>query len=148
VNIQSFSIQIEDDVLSDLRARIRRTRWPVQAEGTAWEQGTDLDYLRAMLEYWADGFDWAAQEHELNMFRHFRADLDGIQIHFVHERARRGRGIPLVLTPGWPSASITFSGRRCQAAGTSPLPRSQSAWRATSQPSSLPFESMSACPPA
>jgi len=106
VNIQSFSIQIEDDVLSDLRARIRRTRWPVQAEGTAWEQGTDLDYLRAMLEYWADGFDWAAQEHELNMFHHFRADLDGIQIHFVHERARRGRGIPLVLTHGWPSTFL------------------------------------------
>jgi len=106
VNIQSFSIQIEDDVLSDLQARIRRTRWPVQAEGTAWEQGTDLDYLRAMLEYWADGFDWAAQEHELNMFHHFRADLDGIQIHFVHERARRGRGIPLVLTHGWPSTFL------------------------------------------
>ena len=106
MNIQSFSIQIEDDVLSDLQARIRRTRWPVQAEGTAWEQGTDLDYLRAMLEYWADGFDWAAQEHELNMFHHFRADLDGIQIHFVHERARRGRGIPLVLTHGWPSTFL------------------------------------------
>jgi hypothetical protein len=106
VNIEPFSIRIEDDVLSDLRARIRQTRWPDPAVGAAWEQGTDLEYLRGILEYWSDGFDWAAQEQGLNMFRHFRAEVDGIRIHFVHERARRGEGIPLILTHGWPSTFL------------------------------------------
>jgi pimeloyl-ACP methyl ester carboxylesterase len=67
------------------------------------EQGTDLEYLKSLLAYWADEFDWDAQERLLNAANQFRAGLDGVQIHFVHERARRGHGIPLILTHGWPS---------------------------------------------
>ncbi|WLT31695.1 epoxide hydrolase [Geothrix sp. PMB-07] len=95
-----------DEVLSDLRARILRTRWPDRAPGVAWEQGTDLDFLKRLLGYWADGFDWRLQERRLNTFRHFRAELEGVQIHFVHERAREGNGIPLILTHGWPSSFL------------------------------------------
>lgn len=101
--ITPFSIRIEPEVLSDLRLRIRNTRWPDPAPGAPWEQGTDLEYLKSLLAYWADEFDWPAQERRLNAVHHFRAEVDGVQIHFVHERARRGRGIPLILTHGWPS---------------------------------------------
>ena len=62
LDITPFSIQIEAEVLSDLRTRIRRTRWPDQAPGAAWEQGTDLEYLKSLLAFWADEFDWRAQE--------------------------------------------------------------------------------------
>jgi hypothetical protein len=103
LHITPFSIQIEDGVLSDLRDRIRRTRWPDSAPGAAWEQGTDLQYLKPLLAYWADGFDWRAQERVLNAANQFRADLDGVHIHFVYERAKRDQGIPLILTHGWPS---------------------------------------------
>jgi pimeloyl-ACP methyl ester carboxylesterase len=103
LHVTPFSIRIEAEVLSDLRDRIRRTRWPDQAPGAAWEQGTDLQYLKQLLAYWADEFDWRAQERELNAADQFRAELDGVHIHFVHERARRGHGIPLILTHGWPS---------------------------------------------
>jgi pimeloyl-ACP methyl ester carboxylesterase len=101
--IEPFSIRIGDEVLDDLRARILTTRWPDRAPGVAWEQGTDLEYLRELLAYWAGEFDWRAQERELNKFSHFRAELDGVRIHFVHQRARRGQGVPLILTHGWPS---------------------------------------------
>jgi pimeloyl-ACP methyl ester carboxylesterase len=104
--ITPFVIQVQEEVLTDLRARIHNTRWPDQVAGVGWDQGTDLDYLRQMLAYWADGFDWRAQECELNTFHHFRAELDGVQIHFVHERAPGGRGIPLILTHGWPSTFV------------------------------------------
>jgi pimeloyl-ACP methyl ester carboxylesterase len=103
LHVTPFSIQIDAAVLTDLRDRIRRTRWPDQAPGAAWEQGTDLQYLKQLLAYWAEEFDWHAQERELNAAHQFRADLDGIHIHFVHERARRGHGIPLILIHGWPS---------------------------------------------
>ena len=103
LHVTPFSIRIEAEILSDLRARIRNTRWPDRAPGTAWEQGTDLEYLKSLLAYWADGFDWHAQERLLNTAHQFRAELDGGHIHFVHERARRGHGIPLILTHGWPS---------------------------------------------
>jgi pimeloyl-ACP methyl ester carboxylesterase len=98
-----FSIQIEAEVLSDLRERIQRTRWPDQAPGAAWEQGTDLKYLKELLAYWAGEFDWRAQERRLNAASQFVAVLDGVNIHFVHERAKSGSGIPLILTHGWPS---------------------------------------------
>jgi pimeloyl-ACP methyl ester carboxylesterase len=106
LHIIPFSIHIEAEILSDLRERIRKTRWPDQSPGAAWEQGTDLEYLRKLLAYWADEFDWRAQERELNAFHQFRAGLDGVHIHFVHERARHGHGTPLILTHGWPSTFV------------------------------------------
>lgn len=101
--IEPFEIHVGDDVLDDLRQRVAATRWPDPAPGAPWERGTDHAYLRDLLAYWADGFDWRARERELNAFAHFRAELDGVRIHFVHERARSGDGIPLILSHGWPS---------------------------------------------
>jgi pimeloyl-ACP methyl ester carboxylesterase len=110
VEVEPFAIAIDDQVLEDLRARIRTTRWPEPAPGEPWGQGTDLEYLREVLAYWADGFDWRARERELNELSHFRADVDGVRIHFVHERAPGGDGIPLILTHGWPSSFLELLG--------------------------------------
>ena len=104
LRIEPYEIHVGDDVLDDLRDRIRRTRWPPETPAKPWQQGTDLTYLREVLAYWADGFDWRARELELNRFAHFRAEIDGVRIHFVHERARSGEGVPLILTHGWPSS--------------------------------------------
>jgi pimeloyl-ACP methyl ester carboxylesterase len=106
LRVEPFSIRIEDEVLADLRARIRNTRWPERSPGDAWSQGVDLEYLRPLLAYWADEFDWRRQERELKAFDQFRAEFDDVHIHFVHERARRGEGIPLILTHGWPSSFL------------------------------------------
>ncbi len=103
---EPFEIRIEDEVLDDLCARLRNTRWPEPSPDPSWQQGTDLDYLRELVRYWADAFDWRAQEQRLNAFGHYRAEIDGVQIHFVHERARNGDGIPLILTHGWPSSFV------------------------------------------
>ncbi|HEY6693086.1 MAG TPA: epoxide hydrolase [Solirubrobacteraceae bacterium] len=103
---EPFVIQVPDAVLDDLRARLRRTRWPKPSPEPSWEQGVELEYLHDLLDYWADGFDWRAQEERLNAFAHFRARVDGVDIHYVHERARGGHGIPLILTHGWPSSFV------------------------------------------
>ncbi len=105
VGIEPFSIKVENDVLDDLHARIRRTRWPQEAPGEPWSQGTDLTYLKRLLEYWADGFDWRAQERRLNTYEQYVTDIDGHQVHFVHRR-RSPSGIPIVLTHGWPSTFV------------------------------------------
>ena len=75
-------------------------------QGSRGSGGLTLDYLKQLLAYWADHFDWSAQERAINAFHHFRAELDGAQIHFVHERARYGEGIPLILSHGWPSTFV------------------------------------------
>src|SRR5690242_13734269 len=104
--VTPFTIRVPDQVLADLRGRIRHTRWPDPAPGAAWSQGTDLAYLQRLLGHWGTEFDWRAAERRLNGFRHFRTELEGVPIHFVHARARDGRGIPLILTHGWPSSFL------------------------------------------
>ena len=108
MHVEPFSIDVDQEVLDDLRTRIRNTRWPDQLPDAGWDQGTDIAYLRDVLAYWADGFDWREQERRLNELDHFRAEVDGVRIHFVHQRARGGDGVPLVLTHGWPSAFVEF----------------------------------------
>ena len=108
MQINPFVICIADEVLADLKARIRNTRWPGKAPGKPWAQGTDLDGLKSLLGHWAHGFDWRAQERRLNLFKHFQAEVGGVKVHFIHERAREGGGIPLILTHGWPSSFLEY----------------------------------------
>jgi pimeloyl-ACP methyl ester carboxylesterase len=103
VETEPFSIAIEEGVLSDLRERIHRTRWPAPSAEPPWVQGTDLGYLRDLLAYWADGFDWREQERRRNEVDHFLADVDGVRIHYAHVRRD---GLPLILTHGWPSTFV------------------------------------------
>lgn len=105
MRVEPFSIAVAEPVLDDLRARLRATRWAPAAPGEPWAQGTDAAYLRELCAYWAGGFDWRGREARLNALEHFRADVGGITVHFVH--VRRG-GLPLILTHGWPSAFTEY----------------------------------------
>jgi pimeloyl-ACP methyl ester carboxylesterase len=105
VHVDPFSIAVGDDVLEDLRERLRRTRWPSAAPGAPWSQGTDLAYLRELCAHWADGFDWRRREAGLNAHAQFLAEVNGVRVHFVH--VRRG-GTPLILSHGWPSAFVEY----------------------------------------
>jgi pimeloyl-ACP methyl ester carboxylesterase len=102
--VERFQIHVADEVLDDLRARLRQTRWPDQIPGIGWEQGTELGWLQRLVSYWAEKFDWRAWERRLNAFDHFVWD----GIHFVYQRAASGRGVPLILTHGWPSSFLDY----------------------------------------
>src|SRR6516165_2298068 len=99
-----FLPQAAPGALEDLRARLRATRWPDAPEDAGWSLGTDLAYLRELVAYWADGFDWPAQEAALARLPRFRVAVGGLGIHFVHARATGPAGpvLPLVLCHGWP----------------------------------------------
>jgi pimeloyl-ACP methyl ester carboxylesterase len=105
---EPFQIHVSRDVLHDLKARLRNTRWPDQLAGTTWEYGTHTHYLRDLCDYWANTFDWRAQERRLNALHNFRAEVDGLAIHFVHEKGRGPNPIPLLLLHGWPSTFVQF----------------------------------------
>jgi pimeloyl-ACP methyl ester carboxylesterase len=105
-NVERFYVNVPDAVLADLDERLARTRWPDQLPGTGWTYGADTQYLRELLAYWGDGFDWRAREAELNSFEHYRVNIDGALIHFVHARSRDANAIPLLLLHGWPSSFV------------------------------------------
>lgn len=104
MRIEPYTVDVPDEVLDDLRQRIRRTRWPEPAPGEPWSQGVDRDYLHDLLDDWAS-FDWRVQEARLNRYEHRLVEIGGINVHCVHHRAPGG-GPALVLTHGWPSTFL------------------------------------------
>ena len=104
-----FRLHVPDAVLDDLRERLRRTRWPDEIPDSGWRYGSNRDYVRALVEHWRDGFDWRAQEARLNAFRQFRATVDGIDLHFIHEPGVGPDPLPLVLAHGWPGSVWEFA---------------------------------------
>ncbi|MFE2879590.1 epoxide hydrolase family protein [Streptomyces roseus] len=109
---EPFTPRTDPAALEDLRARLRGTRWPDAPEDAGWSLGTDLGYLRELVAYWADGFDWPAREAELARLPHFRVPVGGLGIHFVHARAVAPAGapvLPLVLTHGWPDSCWRYA---------------------------------------
>ena len=123
---EPFTPRAAPAVLEDLRARLRATRWPDAPEEAGWSLGVDLDYLRELVAYWADEFDWPAHEAALARLPRFRVPLGAQRVHFVHVRATvpagtvpagtvpagtvpagavsAGPALPLVLCHGWPDS--------------------------------------------
>jgi microsomal epoxide hydrolase len=102
-----FTVAIDDAVLEDLRERIARARLPDTTENAGWSAGTDVAWLKGLLEEWR-AHDWRAAERELNRLPMYRAELDGLRIHFVHRQGEGPRPMPLLLTHGWPSAFTEY----------------------------------------
>ena len=103
MEVKAFKIEVHDKVLDDLRRRLETVRWPDQIPNSGWDYGSNLDYLKELVEYWRSGFDWRAQEAKLNDFHHFKSQVDGLGVHFIHERGKGPNPLPLVITHGWPS---------------------------------------------
>lgn len=103
MDIQPFKIAIPAEVIEDLHERLARTRWPDEVRGSGWRYGADLATMRELADYWRTSFDWRAQEARLNSLPNYRAMVDGLGIHFVHERGKGPAPLPLLITHGWPS---------------------------------------------
>jgi pimeloyl-ACP methyl ester carboxylesterase len=110
MTVKPFQIHVSDDVLTDLRERLARTRFTTASDTEYWAAGTDPGYLRDLVRYWADGFDWRAAERALNAYPQYLAEVGGRWVHFVHLRGRVPEGapppLPLVMTHGWPSSFV------------------------------------------
>src|SRR5689334_9896475 len=104
--VRPYRVDVRDAEVDDLRSRLARTRWPDAVEGARWEYGADLDYVRHLCHYWREAYEWRAHEARLNGFAQFMAAIDGCRIHFIHERGRGPRPIPLLITHGWPGSIV------------------------------------------
>ena len=106
--IVPFKIQVPDAVLTDLKDRLTRARFPDEIEGAGWRYGVNLAYMKELVAYWRDRYDWRAQERRLNQFEQFKTTIDGLDIHFIHRRAKQPNALPLILVHGWPGSFVEF----------------------------------------
>src|SRR6202012_85207 len=106
--IRPYRIDVPAAVLDDLHARLARTRWPEAECVDDWSQGIPLAYTRELAGYWADGYDWRFREAALNRFDQFTTEIDGLDIHFIHQRSPHADALPLLITHGWPGSIAEF----------------------------------------
>ncbi|HEY2806423.1 MAG TPA: epoxide hydrolase [Gemmatimonadales bacterium] len=107
--MERFTVAIPQSALDDLRRRLAGTRWPAPNGDKNWDHGTSREYLESLVAYWHDQFDWRARENEINHFAHYRTDIGGLGVHFIHERGKGERPLPLILTHGWPDSFLRFA---------------------------------------
>ena len=108
MEISPYTVAVPDQVLADLNNRLTNTRWPDAIPNAGWGYGTNLDYMRELVAYWRDEFDWRAFEARMNAFPQFTASIDGQNLHFIHVKSPSPDAVPLLLLHGWPSTPAEF----------------------------------------
>ena len=106
--VKPFRIAVSDDILTDLKSRLRQTRWPEAELVEDWSQGVPLAWIKEVCRYWAEQYDWRSREAQFNRFAQFTTEIDGVDIHFVHARSPHQEALPLIITHGWPGSVIEF----------------------------------------
>lgn len=103
-----FTLQVGEQALVDLRARLALTRWPDEPPLEPWFSGTSVAYMRELVEHWRTRFDWREHEAALNRFRQFTVPIAGIDLHYIHEEGRGPKPLPLLISHGWPGSVLEF----------------------------------------
>ena len=109
MHVEPFRIAVSDAVLTDLRERLARTRFPDEIDDSGWTYGTPLAYAKEIVAYWRDRYDWRKHEAALNAFPQFRAKVGDLGIHFIHVKGKGPKPFPLVITHGWPGSVAEFT---------------------------------------
>src|SRR5262245_29107354 len=108
MTVEAFRLDVPDSDLTDLRLRLDHVRWPDELPGVGWAYGVPLEYLRDLVEYWRDRYDWRKAEARLNEWPQFTTTIDGANVHFAHLRSPEPDATPLILTHGWPGSIVEF----------------------------------------
>ena len=107
-NIQPFTIHVPDETLAQIRRRVADYPWHEMPDDGGWDYGANLDYMKELCAYWVDEYDWRKHEAALNRFSHFKAPVDGIDLHFIHEKGSGPSPMPLLISHGWPGSVHEF----------------------------------------
>src|SRR5882757_7913502 len=99
VDKESFKLAVPDSVLSDLRDRLSRVRYPIDFANENWSYGTNRAYLEDLVTYWRDHYDWRKHEADIKRFAHYRTTIYGDPIHFIHEPRSGPTPLPPTISP-------------------------------------------------
>jgi pimeloyl-ACP methyl ester carboxylesterase len=106
--IKPFEIHVDQAILDDLRGRLDRARIPDEVANEDWAYGVNREWLVDFVETWKTSYDWRAEERRLNAFPQFKTEIDGLDVHFIHQRSKHENALPLVIIHGWPGSFVEF----------------------------------------
>ena len=104
--ITPFTIHIPEEEIRLLQQKLQTTRWPLATEIDNWSYGTHLPYLKELVAYWENDFDWRATERAINAYPNYKVNIDGCQVHFMHIKGKGKTSIPLLISHGWPGSFL------------------------------------------
>ena len=93
--IRPFRVNVPEAELTELRRRINATRWPERETVTDASQGVQLATMQKLAQYWANTHDWRKCETKINAVPNFITEIDGLDIHFVHQRSKQPNALPV-----------------------------------------------------
>ena len=103
-----FQIDISEEILQNIYTKVKNYSWHEMPDDGGWDYGTNLDYMKEFADYWVNKFDWRKTEEKINKFKNFKSNIDGIDIHFIHEKGSGSNPKPLLLSHGWPGSIVEF----------------------------------------
>lgn len=104
--IRPFTVNIDQEKLDDLILRLKNTRWPDEIINSGWEFGASLEFMKELHQHWMNKYSWRKTEKKINQLDNFIAEIEGEQIHFIHEKSRGSNAIPIIITHGWPGSFL------------------------------------------
>jgi len=107
-SIEPFNVIVPDETIDAIKLRVAEFPWHEMPDDGGWEYGTNLPYMQSLCDYWVNEFDWRKQESQINRFSHFKVPIDGIDIHFIHEKGSGSNPKPLIISHGWPGTIVEF----------------------------------------
>jgi microsomal epoxide hydrolase len=107
-SIRPFHVDVPAETLDWIYHRVAAYPWHEMPADGGWSYGTNLDYLKEFCQYWLEEFDWRKQEARINQFSHHLAEVDGIDLHFIHEKGSGPAPMPLLISHGWPGSVVEF----------------------------------------
>ncbi|MFE2490915.1 epoxide hydrolase family protein [Streptomyces mirabilis] len=107
-SIRPFRVHIPEHDLTDLRRRIKATRWPDRETVRDQSQGVQLATMKELTHYWGTTYNWRNIEKTLNSLPMYITEIDGLDIQFIHVRSRHADALPIILTHGWPGSILEF----------------------------------------
>ena len=106
--MQAFTIDIPEQQIADLQQRIRNTRWFSEPPPSAWNSSLSIETIRQISDQWLQQYNWKRQEAWLNSFSQFTVEAAGLDLHFVFEKGKASKRIPLLLLHGWAGSFIQY----------------------------------------
>lgn len=105
--MRELYIDVPHTVLEDLTRRLQDARFPIVVDEQNDSAGISVTFMKRLVNYWLNEYDWKAQQDVLNSYRHGIYMVKGKELHAIHEESPKNLGT-ILLIHGWPDSFVRY----------------------------------------